>query len=78
MTNQELYDFIARFDASGLRKLKLSQGDFQIELEKAAPAAAVPVLAPAAPAAPKAEEAPAGGHLLRRALPGAAALCHGG
>ena len=59
MTNQELYDFIARFDASGLRKLKLSQGDFQIELEKAAPAAAVPVLAPAAPAAPKAEEAPA-------------------
>lgn len=63
MTNQELYDLMARFDASGLQKLKLSQGDFKIELEKAAPApAAAPAMAPvpAAPAAaPKTEEAPA-------------------
>lgn len=63
MTNQELYDLMARFDASGLQKLKLSQGDFKIELEKAAPApAAAPAMVPvpAAPAAaPKAEEAPA-------------------
>ena len=63
MTNQEIYDLMARFDTSGLQKLKLSQGDFKIELEKAAPAPAatsamVPV--PAAPAAaPAAEEAPA-------------------
>ena len=63
MTNQELYDLMARFDASGLQKLKLSQGDFKIELEKAAPAAvAVPAMAPvstAPAAAPKAGEAPA-------------------
>ena len=63
MTNQEIYDLMARFDAGGLQKLKLSQGDFKIELEKAAPAPAaasamVPI--PAAPAAaPTAEEAPA-------------------
>ena len=54
MTNQEIYDLMARFDTSGLQKLKLSQGDFKIELEKAAPAPAaasamVPI--PAAPAA---------------------------
>lgn len=63
MTNQEIYDLMARFDAGGLQKLKLSQGDFKIELEKAAPvAAAAPAMVPvpAAPAAaPTAEEAPA-------------------
>lgn len=61
MTNQEIYDLIARFDNSGLQKLKLSQRDFQIELEKAVPgAAAVSAMVPAAPAdAPKAAEAPA-------------------
>ena len=63
MTNQEIYDLMARFDTSGLQKLKLSQGDFKIELEKAAPApAAAPAMVPvpAAPAAaPKAEAAPA-------------------
>ena len=63
MTNQEIYDLMARFDTSGLQKLKLSQGDFKIELEKAAPApAAAPAMVPipAAPAAaPAAEEAPA-------------------
>lgn len=54
MTNQEIYDLMARFDAGGLQRLKLSQGDFQIELEKATPvisAAAVPAAAPAVPAA---------------------------
>ena len=65
MTNQELYDLMARFDGSGLHKLKLSQGDFKIELEKAAPVVtAVPAAAPVIPAAPaaaveKAEEVPA-------------------
>ena len=59
MTNQEIYELMARFDASGLQKLKLSQGDFQIELGKAAPLTAVS--APAAPAAApeRAEEDPA-------------------
>ena len=62
MTNQEIYELMSRFDASGLQRLKLSQGDGQIEMEKAAPVtatAAVP--APAAPAAgpETAEEAPA-------------------
>lgn len=63
MTNQEIYDLMTRFDGSGLQRLKLSQGDFKIELEKAVPIAptapAAPVMAQAAPAAaPKAEEAP--------------------
>ena len=61
MTNQEIYDLMARFDACGLRKLKLSRGDFQIELEK--PEAAVPAMAPvvpaASPAAPAAVSEPA-------------------
>lgn len=58
MTNQEIYELMARFEASGLQKLKLSQGDVQIELEKSAPMTAVSI--PAAPAAPeRAEEAPA-------------------
>lgn len=62
MTNQEIYELMARFDASGLQRLKLSQGDVQIELEKAAPnSAATAVSAPAAPAAApgKTEEDPA-------------------
>ena len=59
MTNQELYDLMARFDGSGLHRLKLSQGDFEIELEKAAPVVSAAVTAPvssAPAAAPKAAE----------------------
>lgn len=58
MTNQEIYDLIARFDASGLQTLRVSRGDFTIELGKGgaagtAPAAAAMAAAPAAsPAAP--------------------------
>ena len=66
MTNQEIYDLMARFDGSGLQKLKLSQGDFTIELKKAAPAAAASISAPAAAvpamasaAVPEAGEGPA-------------------
>lgn len=54
MTNQEIYDLMARFDGSGLQTLKLSRGDFTIELGKTAAAAAA--AAPAEP--PKAEESP--------------------
>ena len=60
MTNQEIYDLMARFDASGLHRLKLAQGDFKIELEKgAALAAPVPAAAPApAVSAPATEAGP--------------------
>lgn len=59
MTNQEIYDLIARFDHSSLQTLRLSKQDFSIELRRSsaqspapsAPAAAQsPVPAPAAPA----------------------------
>lgn len=59
MTNQEIYDLIARFDHSSLQTLRLSKQDFSIELSRssaqspapsAPPAAQSPVPAPAAPA----------------------------
>jgi len=59
MTNQEIYDLIARFDHSSLQTLRLSKQDFSIELSRSsaqspapsAPAAVQPpVPAPAAPA----------------------------
>lgn len=62
MTNQEIYDLIARFDHSSLQTLRLSKQDFSIELSRgsaqfpapAAPAAVQsPVPAPAAPAQEK-------------------------
>ena len=64
MNNQEVYDLIARFDASGLQTLKLTRGDFCIEMEKPAPTApaAVPVYAPAAVPAMAPAQAPAPGH----------------
>ena len=58
MTNQEIYDLIARFDHSSLQTLRLSKQGFCIELSRSsaqspapsAPAAAQsPVPAPAAP-----------------------------
>lgn len=60
MTNQEIYELMARFDGSGLQRLKLSRGDFKIELEKAAPVVTAAVPASAAPAAApgKVEETP--------------------
>ena len=61
MTNQELYDLMDRFEGSTLQSMKLSTGDFKIELTRAcaAPAAApaaAPVAAPAAAPAPTAEK----------------------
>lgn len=60
MTNQEIYDLMARFDGSGMQTLKLSRGDFTIELGKAgvnaAPAAAVAAAAAVVSAPAKAEE----------------------
>ena len=61
MNNQEIFELMDRFDASAATSLKLTTGDFSLELEKgAAPAAAVPVAAQvSAPAAVPAEAAPA-------------------
>ena len=58
MTNQEIYDLMARFDGSGLQTLKLSRGDFSIELVKAA-ANAAPAAAVGSPPAKAEEEIPA-------------------
>lgn len=60
MTNQEIYELMARFDQSGLTTLKVTRKDFSLELGKnvtvaAAPAVVAPVAAPAAAAAPVAE-----------------------
>lgn len=52
MTNQELYDLMARFDRSTLQSLKLSRGDFTIELARGGTAAPIPAAAPASSSAP--------------------------
>ena len=57
MTNQEIYELMAHFGRSGLQGLKLSQGDFSIELQKAVSAPAAVPAAPAVPAPPAAPEA---------------------
>ena len=62
MTNQEIYDLIARFDHSSLQTLRLSKQDFSIELSRSsaqspAPSAPAAVQPPVpAPAAPVQEE----------------------
>ena len=56
MTNQEIYELMAHFGRSGLQGLKLSQGDFSIELQKAVSA---PAAVPAAPAVQAPPAAPA-------------------
>lgn len=63
MTNQEIFELMARFDASTATTLKLSTKDFSLELGKGGPAApipaAAPVPAPAAAVSPAAAPAPA-------------------
>lgn len=56
MTNQEIYELMARFDQSGLTTLKVTRKDFSLELGKNVTVAAAPVVAPAA--APVAAAAP--------------------
>ena len=58
MTNQEIFDLMARFQRSSLRSMKLSCQDFSIGLEQGAPAAAA-AAAPAAVPAPTVAAAPA-------------------
>ncbi len=56
MTNQEIFELMARFDQSGITTFKLNTKDFTLELGKgggiAAPAAQVSAPAPAAAPAP--------------------------
>ena len=64
MTNQEMFELMARFDASTAPTLQLSTKDVSLELGKGGPAApipaAAPVPAPAAAVSPAAAPAPAG------------------
>ena len=57
MTNQEIFELMARFDQSGITTFKLNTKDFTLELGKGG-SAAVPA-APAAVSAPAAAPAPA-------------------
>lgn len=54
MTNQEVYDLITRFEDSSLRELKLTCGDFSLELVKGGVSQATPLsaVAPATETAP--------------------------
>ncbi len=57
MTNQELFDLMARFDRSTLQSLRLSRGDFTIELARGGVSVPPAPAAAAAPAAAPVQEA---------------------
>ncbi|MCI9480949.1 MAG: acetyl-CoA carboxylase biotin carboxyl carrier protein subunit [Oscillibacter sp.] len=57
MTNQELFDLMARFDRSTLQSLKLSRGDFTVELARGGVSVPPAPAAAAAPAAAPVQEA---------------------
>ena len=90
MTNQEIYELMARFDQSGLTTLKVTRKDFSLELGKNVTVAAAPVVAPvaapAAAAAPVAEPveegtfvtAPLVGTFYAAPAPGAEPFVHVG
>lgn len=46
MTNQELYDLIARFERSSLHRLKMTRGDFSLDMSKGGTAQVAPTPAP--------------------------------
>ena len=58
MNNQEIFELMDHFDASAATSLKLTQGDFSLELEKR-PAAQAPAQMPEQTAVPVAREAAA-------------------
>lgn len=68
MTNQEIYELMARFDASAARTLRITHKDFSIELSKEGGAA--PQAQPAASAAPAPAERKSDGCLLTAPLVG--------
>lgn len=58
MTEQQIFDLMARMEHSSITRLKVCRGDFSLELEKGAALSPPPVsVTPAAPA-PAAEESP--------------------
>ena len=62
MTNQEMFDLLDRFQRSTIHAMKLSRGDFSIELTKAPPAPAAvsgPAVSAPVQAVPVQPEAPA-------------------
>ena len=59
MTNQEILELMARFDASSLTSFKLHTKDADLELGKGVPAAAAAPAAPVAAAPAAAQPAPA-------------------
>lgn len=60
MTNQEIFDLITRFENSSIHSLKLSKGDFSLELNKDSTAAScsVPAHSVSAPVAARQEDVP--------------------
>lgn len=56
MTNQDIFDFINRFEASSLQSMKLRTGDFSIELTRGTAVAAAPAAAVQAAPAPAAAD----------------------
>lgn len=73
MTNQEIFELMARFDQSGITSFKLTTKDVTLELGKgaAAPAAPSPVLSTPAPtAAPAAASAQPEGPCITAPLVG--------
>lgn len=82
MTNQEIYELLARFESSSIRTLRLSNGTFSIELSKdgsgpapssAASGAPVQEAGPAVPAGPadNAIASPLAGVFYAASQPGA-------
>ena len=59
MTNQEILELMARFDASSLTAFKLHTKDTELEMDKGAVVMAAPAAPAAAPAAPAPAPAPA-------------------
>lgn len=72
MTNQEIFELMARFDQSGITSFKLTTKDVTLELVKgaAAPAAPSPVLPTAPAAAPAAAPAQPEGPCITAPLVG--------
>lgn len=55
MTNQEIFDLMARLERSSVCRLRVQQGDFSLELDKGAALSPPPSVQPAAPAVAPAE-----------------------
>lgn len=67
MTNQEIFDLLARFEGSSLHSMKLCRGDFSIELRKGPQA---PAPGPGAPVCPAPEAPKQDGHVITAPLVG--------